>query len=167
MLIPENKLKRGDISWTLLTRFLVNPKNFHRKIITQDENWVTYFESYQTMEISDSHPTNKSKQAESVHKRFWRDNYVRVLEKFKNNHKTFVCIRIKTTEIINRVKTKCEAESRFAFGPGYRARSHCSGCSCWCSQILVWIATPSWLLSKTQIHLTPICFLNNILTAGE
>ena len=38
------QLKGVHISRTLLTRFQVNRKNFHRKLLTQDETWVYHFE---------------------------------------------------------------------------------------------------------------------------
>ena len=33
-------MKRVDIFWTLLNHFQANPKNFHNKLVTQDEIWV-------------------------------------------------------------------------------------------------------------------------------
>ena len=44
MLTSEHKLEKVDISRTLLTRFQVNPKNFHRRLVTQDESWIHHFE---------------------------------------------------------------------------------------------------------------------------
>ena len=44
MLTPEQKLKRVDISRTLLTRFQSDPEDFHRRLVTQDETWVHHFE---------------------------------------------------------------------------------------------------------------------------
>ena len=44
MLTPEHKLKIVDIIWTLLIRFLANPKNFHCILVTQDETWVYHVE---------------------------------------------------------------------------------------------------------------------------
>ena len=43
-LMPDHKQKRVNISRTLLTRFQANPKNFYRRLITQDKIWVQNFE---------------------------------------------------------------------------------------------------------------------------
>ena len=43
MLTPEYKLKRVDISRTLLTCFQVNPKSFHCRLVTKDESWIHFF----------------------------------------------------------------------------------------------------------------------------
>ena len=44
MLTTDHKVKRVDISKTLLIRFLANPKNFHRPLVTQNQTWVQHFE---------------------------------------------------------------------------------------------------------------------------
>ena len=43
ILTPDDKLKRGDIFRTLLTRFQTNSMNFSRKWVTQDKTWVHLF----------------------------------------------------------------------------------------------------------------------------
>ena len=40
MLTPVDKLKRVDISKTVLIRFQANPKKFHHGLVTHDETWV-------------------------------------------------------------------------------------------------------------------------------
>ena len=48
-----HKLKRAEISKTLLTRFQANSNNFHRRLVAQAETWVYHFEikdSKQTVE---------------------------------------------------------------------------------------------------------------------
>ena len=39
MLAPENKLKRLNIPTIHLSCFQTNPKNFYRRLITQDKTW--------------------------------------------------------------------------------------------------------------------------------
>ena len=42
--MPEQNLKRVDISRTLLIHFHANPKNLNHRLVTQDETWVYHFE---------------------------------------------------------------------------------------------------------------------------
>ena len=44
MQMPEHKLKRVDISRTILIYFQVNSKNFHYRLVIQNETWVLHFE---------------------------------------------------------------------------------------------------------------------------
>ena len=44
MLTPEQKLKRADISKTLLTRFQSDLVDFHHWLVTQNKTWVHQFE---------------------------------------------------------------------------------------------------------------------------
>ena len=44
MLMSEYKAEKHLIfSETFLTRFQVNPKNFHHSLVTEDETWVDHF----------------------------------------------------------------------------------------------------------------------------
>ena len=51
MLSQEHKLKRVDISRTLLTQFQANPKNFPCKFVIRDENLVHLYEPESNIQI--------------------------------------------------------------------------------------------------------------------
>ena len=43
MLTPDQKLNRLELSRAFLTRFLSDPANFLKRIVTQDKTWVHHF----------------------------------------------------------------------------------------------------------------------------
>ena len=75
-LTSEHKLKRFDISTTLLTYFQDNSKNFHSRLVTKDETWVHHFKPESKIQCkqwkhSSSLPPKKFKQTVSIGKVWW------------------------------------------------------------------------------------------------
>ena len=71
MFTSEHKLKKVEISQTILTRFQAKPENNHHRLITQDKTWVHHFEPKLKIQSkqrkhSDSPQPKKFKQVASV-----------------------------------------------------------------------------------------------------
>ena len=45
MLTDEQKKTWHDISWHFLSRYVDDPRNFIKRVVTQDETWVHHFDT--------------------------------------------------------------------------------------------------------------------------
>ena len=110
--MPEQKLKRAEISWKLLSRFHTNPKNFLCRLVTQGEILVSQLNQILKIHSGNILIIYPRKSSSRLHllvswwilfflHHFWRSYHDRLLGKRKYYKRTIQCIRIKVTKWSN------------------------------------------------------------------